>query len=284
MDSINIGIIGLGYVGKACESIFSHYFNTYTFDINGSGSENSLKKLVDKVDIIFICVPTPMNNDSSCNLTIVEKVLCDINDYKNSVCIIKSTIPPGSSAIFEKKFKNLKIYFNPEFLTEANFIEDFKNQNRIIIGSSDSNFNIIEKIYQLSFPNAKLIKSSFEEAEMVKYFINAFLCVKVSYANELFNLCDKMNIDYNKVSEIAQYDDRLGNSHFKVPGPDGKFGFGGSCFPKDINSLMHIFNKEDIKSYILKAAWDRNVNEDRTNRDWEQLIGRAVFKNEAEKI
>lgn len=278
MNSINIGIIGLGYVGKACKSTFSNFFTTYTFDINDSGSENSLKKLVDKVDILFICVPTPMNDDGSCNLNIVEKVLSDINDYKNSVCIIKSTITPGSSAIFEKKFKNLKIYFNPEFLTEANFIEDFKSQNQIIIGSSDSNFNLIEKIYQLSLPNAKLIKSSFEEAEMVKYFINAFLAVKVSYANELFNLCDKMNIDYNKVSEIAQHDSRLGNSHFKVPGPDGKFGFGGSCFPKDINSLIDIFNKKDVKSYVLKAAWARNAKQDRKNKDWEQLIERAGVK------
>tara|TARA_X000000368_G_scaffold290505_1_gene230822 strand:+ start:2417 stop:3262 length:846 start_codon:yes stop_codon:yes gene_type:complete len=280
MNSINIGIIGLGYVGKACESIFSNFFNTYTFDINGSGSENSLKTLVGKVDILFICVPTPMNADGSCNLEIVETVLTDINDCKNSICIIKSTITPGSSTYFEKKFKNLKIYFNPEFLTEANFIEDFKNQTQIIIGSSDKNFNLIEKIYQLSLPNAKIIKCNFEEAEMVKYFINTFLAVKVSYANELFNLCNKMNIDYKKVSEIAQHDDRLGSSHFKVPGPDGKFGFGGSCFPKDINSLIDIFNKKGVKSYVLKAAWDRNTNEDRINRDWEQLIGRAVVKND----
>ena len=132
----------------------------------------------------------------------------------------------------------------------------------------------------MSLPKAKLIKCSFEEAEMVKYFINAFLAVKVSYANELFNLCDKMNIDYDKVSRIAQYDDRLGNSHFKVPGPDGKFGFGGSCFPKDINSLIDIFSKKDVKSYLLNAAWNRNINEDRIDRDWEKLIGRAVVKND----
>lgn len=280
MIKINIGIIGLGYVGRACESVFSNFFNTLTFDINGSGTENSLNELVQKVDILFICVPTPMNDDGSCNLNIVEKVLSDINNYKHNVCVIKSTIPPGSSSLYEKKFKNLKIYFNPEFLTEANFIEDFKNQNQIIVGSSDTNFDLIDKIYELSLPKAQIIKCSFEEAEMVKYFINAFLAVKVSYANELFNLCDKMNIDYDKVSRIAQYDHRLGNSHFTVPGPDGKFGFGGSCFPKDINSLIDIFSKKDVKSYILKAAWNRNINEDRMDRDWEKLIGRAVVKND----
>ena len=279
MSQLNIGIIGLGYVGKACQSVFSNFFNVFTFDINGSGSEGSLIDLVEKVDILFLCVPTPMNNDGSCNLDIVESILSDVNNVKNSVFVIKSTIPPGSSTNFENKFKNLKIYFNPEFLTEANFIEDFKNQNRIIIGSSDKNFNLIDKIYKHSFPNTKIIKCSLEEAEMVKYFINAFLSVKVSYANEFFDLCNELNINYDTVANIAQFDKRLGNSHFQVPGPDGKFGFGGSCLPKDINSVIDICSKNNVKSYVLKAAWDRNINKDRKERDWEQLVERAVVKN-----
>ena len=276
MDNIKLGVVGVGYVGKACIEFFSEQYQVFSYDINNSGSEKSLTNLILKSDIIFICLPTPMNDDGSCNTSIIESVLFDINNQqKKSICVIKSTIPPGTSSNFSRKFSNIEICFNPEFLTEANYIEDFKNQSRIIIGGKDSGDTVV-KLFTHSFPNAEVIKCKFEEAEMVKYFTNSFLATKVAFANEYYSLCKKMGIDYNKVSSIAMLDTRIGKSHFSVPGPDGAFGFGGSCFPKDLNSIINTFKRNNIHSYVLNSVWERNIEEDRTDQDWNELKGRVV--------
>ena len=276
MKEINIGIVGLGYVGKACLSFFKRKHNCYSFDINNSGTESSIKALVKKVDIVFLCIPTPMKQSGECDISIVKNVLTQINELNIKLpCIIKSTIPPGTSKIFNDAFDNLQIIFNPEFLTEANFIEDFKNQDRIIIGDKNKK-GLVNDLYEKSFPKAKIINCSYEEAEMVKYFTNTFLATKVSFANEMFELCNKLNINYDNVYKLAILDKRLGFSHFKVPGPDGSRGFGGTCLPKDINAILNIFNTNDLKSYILESVWERNINQDRKEQDWKKLKGRAV--------
>jgi len=110
---------------------------------------------------------------------------------------------------------------------------------------------------------------------MVKYMTNTFLATKVSFANEMYMICDKLDIDYDKVVEYSTYDERLGKSHWAVPGPDGKFGFGGSCFPKDINALLEVANKFKIDVFTLDGAWETNLQV-RPEKDWEELKGRAV--------
>ena len=240
---MNIGVIGLGYVGKACLSFFEKNFNCYSYDINNSGSEISIKKLVEKVDIIFLCLPTPMKQNGECDISIVENVLAQINQLNVKIsCVIKSTIPPGTTQTFNNKFNNLRIIFNPEFLTEANFIQDFENQEHIIIGDNNEK-SIVNDLYELSFPDAKIINCDSKEAEMIKYITNLFLATKVSFANEIHTLCRKLEIDYDKVVEHAIHDKRLGKSHWQVPGPDGFNGFGGSCFPKDLNAILYMFKK-----------------------------------------
>ena len=110
---------------------------------------------------------------------------------------------------------------------------------------------------------------------MVKYLTNTFLSVKVSFANEIYQLCDKLNIDYDKVVEYATYDKRLGDSHWSVPGHDGDFGFGGHCFPKDLSALIFLSENLDTISNVLTATRDTN-DQVRQNRDWEGMKGRAV--------
>lgn len=276
MNDIKIGVIGLGYVGKACLTFFQKSNVCFSFDINETGTERNLHSLTNKIDIAFICVPTPMKKSGKCDISVVENVLNEINSFENNTtCVIKSTIPPGTTKSFQEKYPSLKIIFNPEFLTEANFINDFENQDRIIIGN-DNEHGIVNKLYEKTFPNAQIINCFSEEAEMVKYFTNTFLATKVSFANEMFELCSSIDIDYNNIVEIATVDKRLGNSHFKVPGPDGQRGFGGSCFPKDLNSILYLLQKNKLKSYILQAVWDRNISRDRRNQDWKELKGRAV--------
>ena len=110
---------------------------------------------------------------------------------------------------------------------------------------------------------------------MVKYFTNCFLATKVSFSNEIREICEKINVDYDKVVEYGLYDQRIGKTHFSSPGPDGKFGFGGSCFPKDINALISFAQSAGMNPTVLRSVWNKNL-EVRPERDWEQLKGRAV--------
>jgi len=277
-----IGILGQGYVGKAISEAFSKHFqhlNTYDKYISKYSSVNSLEELTKKSEIIFICLPTPMKNNGECFTGIVEEEIQKINQISNAsdekIVVIKSTVPPGTSSNIGKKNTNINVIFNPEFLTEKNYIEDFQNQEKVIIGGYDKN-NKLEKLYKHVFPNIRVLKCSQEEAEMVKYIINTFLAMKVSYANELKILCDKLKINYDTVSEIAQFDKRVGYSHWKVPGPDGKMGFGGSCFPKDINALIYIAKQNNIKLDLLTEAWELNLKV-RPEEDWKKLVGRSVL-------
>tara|TARA_Y100000739_G_C20333898_1_gene340187 strand:- start:314 stop:649 length:336 start_codon:yes stop_codon:yes gene_type:complete len=110
---------------------------------------------------------------------------------------------------------------------------------------------------------------------MIKYFTNSFLASKVSFANEMYELCCALGLDYDKVVEYATLDNRLGNSHWSVPGPDGDFGFGGHCFPKDLSAIIKLSEKLGTTNIVLKAV-DENNKKVRKNRNWEKMKGRAV--------
>ena len=284
----NIGIIGNGFVGKAVKESFKNHFDVFVFDLDKrKANVKSLNELINKCRIIFLCLPTPMEQDGSCHLGIVEETLnkvddwCDEMEYyglEQRTIVIKSTISPGTTEKWNQKFKHIDIAFNPEFLTEANSIEDFKTQNRIIIGSTRKVGAKIKSIYSKVFPKVPIIKTSSTIAEMIKYFTNCFLAMKVSYANEIYQICEKLDIDYDKVVEYAIRDERIGTSHLNVPGPDGDFGFGGHCFPKDLNALINLAEKQGLglDISVLKATLETN-NKVRTDRDWENQKGRAVL-------
>jgi len=279
---MNIGIVGQGYVGTAVKEVFSKHYDVDTYDLDKDKcSVDYLEDLVELTNIIFVCVPTPMKKDGSCDTSIVEAIVKDINDMVVSrnvsgrIVAIKSTIPPGTTNRLNKECKNISVIFNPEFLTEANFIEDFRNQSRIIIGGERPSTTKLRQVYSLVFPNTPIIKTGSKTAEMVKYFTNTFLATKVSFANEMKMICDELNIDYDKVVEYSTYDERLGKSHWAVPGPDGKLGFGGSCFPKDINALIHLAGELELCTEVLMGAWNTNLRV-RPEEDWKKLRGRAV--------
>ena len=111
---------------------------------------------------------------------------------------------------------------------------------------------------------------------MIKYFRNTYLAVKVSFCNEIASLCDKLDVEYENVRKLATLDERIGQSHSQVPGHDGLKGYGGTCFPKDTNSLLNIFNSNFVPSYVLKGAVERNETVDRPQKDWTEDKGRAV--------
>jgi UDPglucose 6-dehydrogenase len=278
-----IGIIGQGFVGSAVREGMQNYYDViaYDKDPNKFSNAESILDVVSKTKMTFLCVPTPMRASGQCDLRILRLALDEIStsaQTENYIVVIKSTIPPGTTDQLNTEYSNLDIVFNPEFLTEANAVEDYKNQNRIIIGGDRPSSTYVKQIFAKAFPKVPIIKTSSTIAETIKYVTNTFLSMKVSYANEVYQICKALDIDYDKVIEYARYDERLGNSHWSVPGPDGDFGFGGHCFPKDIAALQFVAKTYGIDSTMLDAAIAKNKMV-RTDLDWEKQVGRAVSED-----
>lgn len=319
----SIAVIGQGFVGGSLTTVFSECdFNVYTYDKAGKasvGSKNTfqfddayrpaksvaeLVKICAQVpgftNIFFVCLPTPMFEDGEADLSIVEGVLTELSACPGErIAVVKSTVPPGSTEYWNKKYADtgLHVVFNPEFLTEANALNDMRNQNRIILGGPRPWINEVKMVFQTAFPGVPLIKTSSTTAEMVKYVTNCFLATKVSFANEMAQICNALdgngfNVDYDKVVEYAKYDKRLGDSHWAVPGPvathDGRYvkGFGGHCFPKDLNALRYIAKKHcGVDTKVLDGVWEKNLEiRPPEDRDWEHMQGRAVSKKQGLKL
>ena len=287
MGKETIGIIGQGFVGSAVREGMEKYFDIICFDKDPNKFSNSVSvfNVVENSVLCFLCVPTPMKKSGECDLSIVNKALNEIYECTTSlnknqyIVVIKSTIPPGTTSKLNLEFPNISIVFNPEFLTEANSVNDYLEQNRIIIGGDRPASSKVKMIFSKAFPRIPIIKTSSTIAETIKYVTNTFLAMKVSYANEVYQICQELNIDYDKVIEYSRYDDRLGNSHWSVPGPDGDFGFGGHCFPKDLAAFEFIAKEMGIDTIMLTAALDKNKKV-RKNLDWVKQIGRAISLEE----
>ena len=292
-----IGIVGQGFVGTAVREELRKTFNVKAYDkfnkdssvtftrdnVFENASVNSIHTLVEECDVIFVCVPTPMFEDGECDITIVESVIQDIareaeSQDRRVITVIKSTIPPGTTENLNKISSNVGVVFNPEFLTEANANEDFKNQTRIVLGIDYVEYvDPVVEIFEKGMPRAKLIIINSKEAEMTKYTTNLFLATKVSFFNDIYSLCEKLDIRYDNVIEATMHDSRIGKSHYHVPGPDGDRGFGGICFPKDLNAILKIATDLELPLPTITGAHVTN-HIVRKNRDWEAMEGRAVSK------
>ncbi len=277
-----IGIIGRGFVGSAVEFGFSAQTGcdaiVKVFDKDPKISLHSLSETINDSDFIFVSVPTPSNSDGSINIDILHSVLSDINQINNSdnIILIRSTITPGTTRKFEKEFPRLKFVFNPEFLTERSAKYDFINQSRFILGGDKIHTSKVASLFKWRFGySIPLIETNFETAELIKYMNNCFFATKVSFLNEMKLISDQIGSDWDVAVEGFQRDGRIGHSHLSVPGPDGKLGFGGSCFPKDIQAIIDFAQKLDVNLNTLRGAWETNLSV-RPEKDWEELKGRSV--------
>jgi len=264
--SYKIGIIGGGFVGGAMYQNFREIFDVHVWDIDEEKRTiKTFESFVDWADLIFVCVPTPMKESGECDTSIVESVVEDIAklDCRKYV-VIKSTVTPGTTERLAESH-NMVIGFNPEFLTEANAYNDFRSQPLIIIGADNTGLaTVMTQIYyeyNSKVDNvAHVIQRTTKEAELFKYLANCFLATKVIFANEFKKLCDRVDVDYGRIAEIAMLDKRLGRTHWRVPGPDGQYGFGGSCFPKDTSALLHFADENEIALWLLTEA--NYINDD----------------------
>ena len=279
---MKIGIIGNGFVGGALYNGFKDFAELKVFDTNPEKSTHTMEEVVQTSDYIFVCVPTPMNksNNGRADLSIIESVLNAVSSNKgeghNPIVAIKSSIPPGAGQKLVSKNSNLNIVFNPEFLTEKRADLDFLEADRIVIGGKQKNTSALSSVYRERFPDKNVIETDIQTAEFIKYMCNCFFATKVSFMNEMYQGAMALGVNWQDAVAGLITDTRVGRSHLMVPGPDGDFGFGGKCFPKDINAFINIFNDVGVNSSVLEAAWDKNL-EVRNNHDWEDIPG-AVSK------
>ena len=174
------------------------------------------------------------------------------------------------------EYPKMHIVFNPEFLTERSAKFDFINQSRFIVGGSWGNTTRVEHLYKWRFgESTPVIRTNYQTAEMIKYMNNCFFATKVSFLNEMYQIADACGVDWDMAIEGFVRDGRIGYSHMNVPGPDGKFGFGGSCFPKDIQAMINFAESLDVNPTTMKGAWEKNLDV-RPEEDWKELKGRAV--------
>ena len=281
---MQIGIIGKGFVGSAVEYGFSAQTGCNatlrTYDIDPLKSTHSLEEVVNQSDVIFVSVPTPSNPDGSMHLGILESALVDINNVsknQNAIILIRSTIIPGTTRKLQEKFNKLRLVFNPEFLTERSAKFDFINQARIILGGESEDTKIVAELYKSRFGDSiPCIETNFETAEMIKYMNNCFFATKVSFLNEMYQVAEECGVDWNTAVDGFVRDGRIGHSHLQVPGPDGKFGFGGVCFPKDVLAMISFGESKDIDMHTLTGVWNTNCDV-RPEKDWEEMAGRSVI-------
>jgi nucleotide sugar dehydrogenase len=277
-----IGIVGNGYVGGAVAHGFSPTSTgnceVKVHDVISERSLNTLDETVNDSDFVFVSVPTPMNKNGSMSLKFITQAFKDINGVNrrsDNVIILKSTVIPGTTEKLQEKFPELNIVFNPEFLTERSARLDFINQSRIILGGDKLHTSKVAELFNERFKYCHIIQTDYKTSEIIKYFSNVFFSVKVSFANEMKQVCDTIGADWKTALEGFVADGRIGDSHLNVPGPDGKMGFGGSCFPKDINAFMSFAKTIGVDVNTIKGAWETNLNV-RPEKDWENLKGRAV--------
>jgi len=272
MDKFNLGIIGNGFVGEALSFAFSPISNVYVYDIDPLKSKDDLET-VTNCDFVFVCVPTPMFIDGSQDLSYVEEVFKNANN--KPIYILKSTVLPGTTQKFCKKYPHLKIIFSPEFLSERSAKLDMLTQSRIILGGDISLTKKVMILFEQRFKIKNIIQTNSNTAELTKYMNNAFFATKVSIMNEFKLLCDKIGANWHDAIAGFVSDGRIGNSHLNVPGHDGKLGYGGTCFPKDVNSLLFFSKKHGVNLNTINGGWKTNL-EVREDKDWEEKEGRSV--------
>lgn len=303
-----IGIIGIGMVGRPVMRWFSERGwerneNLFCYDTD---PKKNFFDDVSKADIVFICVPTPPNADGSCNISIVESAIKNLRDTPERAIVIKSTVPPGTTSFLNKKYKNKGHFlFNPEFLTEAQAWEDFiKPDRQIIAAAGDEARKWLSAVLSL-LPTASFQSPGVEgtykfhearstEAELAKYGGNVFGAIKVTLGNILADFCELLGVDYENVRYLLGHDRRIGHAWLDVY-HGGYRGFGGYCFPKDLDALIahgeyllaNLKNKKDNKIFekalkVLKSV--RDYNETLLNSQGYTAKKISLHDKEVEKV
>lgn len=249
---MNIGIIGAGMVGGTIEACFS---STHTLFVHDPRRGTELAEILPHVDCVYISVPTPSGPTGECDTSLVEQTLECLPT--GMTAIIKSTVIPGTTQRFHDQYPNLKIAYSPEFLVERNRIEDFSNQDFLVVGTHHADVAqlVFEHHVQAGvMRNEQLFHVTPTEAELVKYTKNTFNALKVIFANQIYDLSQKLEADYQVIKKIitTNHPQKIGEQHLE-PMFGANRGFGGKCLPKDTLALLKLAESLGVKYHLLDA-------------------------------
>lgn len=276
--TLRLGIIGHGFVGKATDSGFQKSVKKFIVDPDYDTTVNDLENFLP--DFIFICVPTPMKKNGELDSSIIEEVFENIekSSLRDTPLIVKSTILPDK--LHELFTKNNKLVYNPEFLREKTADEDFINSKFVILGGEKKTCKMVKKIYEENSlcKTNKYFLTDIESASIIKYSINSFLATKVIFFNQMKDIFNSTNSleNWDDLTSVISLDERIGSSHMMVPGHDGKLGFGGACFPKDVSALI-AYSKKINKDFSLLDEVKKINNEIRN--EYDSLSEREIEQN-----
>jgi UDPglucose 6-dehydrogenase len=248
-----IGIIGVGMVGGALQRYFEKQDKIpAVFD---TGKKLGSLSAINQTDIIFICVPTPYDKDKGFDLSYIENAFSNIQG--NKIVVVKSTVLPGTTEALQKKYPQHKVLNNPEFLTELTSDQDMFFPDRQIVGYTKQSYNVAGDIMAILplAPCERILPAT--EAEMVKYFGNTWFSTKVVFANQMYDLCEKIGVSYDNVMEASAMDKRIGRTHLQVI-HKGYRGFGGKCLPKDHSAFIQFADSKGIDLKLHKIVKEIN--------------------------
>jgi UDPglucose 6-dehydrogenase len=242
-------IAGYGFVGRAVGESLKSTVALHIVDPKVNDNRIGDFKYADG---IIICVGTPSDAVGDCDVSQITSVLDETPIHVP--ILIKSTVPPDYLEKLVEKYEHHCICYSPEFIRAATATKDFAEQKHMVIGGEDPE-GFWHGIFKKALPNCKLIfNTSITEASTIKYAINCFLSVKVSFFNQLYDICEQNGANFNIIRQVLAHDPRIGNSHTLVPGTDGNRGFGGACFPKDTNAYMHYADRMNQSHTLVESA------------------------------
>jgi len=241
--------------GAIAEALkFSH--DVLAYDVE-KPTGYTFEDVVTQCDFVFICVPTPDNNERQ-DLVHINEVVSSIQNAKlctRKTFIVKSTVTPGTCRDIQESLEGHTVVMNPEFLTERTAKLDFINQARIVLGGeTPDTLAVWNYVYSHRFKHTPVFFCSLEEAELVKYMCNGFFAMKITFLNEFYDLANARGLDFQKLVQMWLADGRIGNSHTDVPGHDGKLGYGGKCFPKDVKAIVRWAEEHEQELGLLDAT------------------------------
>lgn len=257
-----VGIIGYGYVGRGTGHALGSCAEVRWHDPTVDGSR-PLVELARWADALFICVPTPMSSSGKAELSIVHEVVEELAELKTRApTVVKSTIPPGTTDALARRWPGLPLVFSPEFLRERHFLEDAVSPHRIILGWSPEidapRRAQLRELFLRAFSLVPILELRSLEAELIKYAANALFGVKVSFANEMAELAERLGASWEAIRAPLVMDPRVGDGHLAVPGPDGERGFGGKCLPKDMAALLNVAAEHQVELEVVASALRAN--------------------------
>ena len=285
---MKIGIIGHGFVGKAVEYGFTHPANEFMLIDPKLGT--SIDDLVEwQPNLVFVCTPTPMRSSGKVDSTITEDAVLKVMYHTQAGVALKSTCTPdvierilmSIDTEEDKRYLN-RFCYNPEFLTEANAFDQFTSQPYIIVGGESQACQALLSLYE-DYSNVTVggvFQCSAIEASIIKYSINSFLALKTTFFNELYDLCDDAGVFYSKAMKGMMMDGRVGYSHMKVPGHDGRRGFGGACFPKDTKALTVYSDRMTLLESAIEINNKYRSDYDLNERELQQNVTYGQAKEE----